>query len=363
MTRASGTLAGRRPLQDMRYAGPMLPKKRRQDDPPGARPDLIPVRLTRRGLTRIMREPFFKEDTMLRLPMACLALLCCAAAAPPPIPQALDPYPLPAKVLADLEKLAAGSDVLILGEVHGMQEVPGVAAALLAPLAKHGYGLLALEIPTDEQRPLTDWATGKTGKVPSFFARPPGDGRGNIQTLALVRTALALRWQVACFDQSGGLALPDKPNPSFDDLVAVSVQRDISMAKNLVRARKGDSKVLAICGGLHARTRNRPLAEKGDDPLRKLWPSFAAALEGDQPTWKVRSVNVVAHSGGFFAMVSEGDEPPVAKVQTIRSRRQLKEAEAHALHDDAWDWELNLPKATPATFLTTSGGALPASRP
>lgn len=144
-----------------------------------------------------------------------------------------------------------------------------------------------------------------------------------------------------------------KPNPSGDDPIALSIERDASMAKNLAEARKGDAKVLAICGGLHARTLKRQIKEDEDDFLRKLWPSFAASLAGNNPTWKVHSVNVVAHSGGFFAMVSEGDEPPVAKVHTIRSRRQLKEAEAHALQGSSWDWELNLPKATPATFLAT----------
>src|SRR5207245_8501792 len=28
---------------------------------------------------------------------------------------------------------------------------------------------------TDQQRPLTDWATGKTQTVPSFFSKPLGD--------------------------------------------------------------------------------------------------------------------------------------------------------------------------------------------
>jgi hypothetical protein len=300
---------------------------------------------------------------MLRSVLVCLILLCSTANAQPPIPQSLDPYPLPAKVLADLDKLAAQSDVLILGEIHGTQEVPSVAAALLAPLTKHGYGVLALEIPSDQQRPLTDWATGKSQTVPSFFSKPIADGRGNIQTLALIRTALSLRWQLACFDQSWDLAGPVKPNPSGDDLIALSVERDVSMAKNLAKARKGDDRVLAICGGLHARTLKRQVPEDADDTLRKLWPSFAASLAANNPTWKVRSVSVVAHSGGFFAMVSEGDEPPVAKVHMIRSKRQLKEAEAHALRDSSWDWELNLPKATPATFLATPSTGPPASKP
>src|SRR5207244_12462196 len=64
---------------------------------------------------------------------------------------------------------------LSLGKSTERKRCPGWAAALLAPLTKHRYGVLALEIPTDQQRPLTDWATGKTQTVPSFFSKPLGD--------------------------------------------------------------------------------------------------------------------------------------------------------------------------------------------
>ena len=46
-------------------------------------------------------------------------------------------------------------------------------------------------MPAEQQGPLTDWATGKTKAVPSFFAKPIADGRGNVQALSLIRTALS----------------------------------------------------------------------------------------------------------------------------------------------------------------------------
>ena len=50
----------------------------------------------------------------------------------------------------------------------------------------------------------------------------------------------------------------------------------------------------------------------------------------------------------------EGKETPTGgKVHKIRPTRQLDEAEAHPLQDAFWNWELNLPRATPATFLAT----------
>ena len=117
-------------------------------------------------------------------------------------PITLESYALPAKAQLALGELAAQSDVLILGETHGTQEVPAVAAALLAPLTKLGYVALALEVPADQQGPLADWSTGKTATVPKFFAKPIEDGRGNIQVLSLIRTALSppFRWQLICFD-------------------------------------------------------------------------------------------------------------------------------------------------------------------
>jgi len=292
-----------------------------------------------------------------------------------PVPSALEPYPLPAKVQDALAQLAAQTDVLILGEIHGTQEVPAVAAALLEPLSKQGYGVLALEIPADQQGPLTDWATGKTETVPEFFAKPLPDGRGNLQVLSLIRTALypPFRWQLICIDWSSENAANEREgtgetnkqgsSPFSDDAIAMSVRRDAIMASNLADQRTRlapEAKVLAICGGMHARTSNpRPADERAkaspDSLMSKLWPSFAAALQNSHPAWHIRSVNVVPHSGGFFAMMGvEGKETPTGgKVHKIRSTRQLDEAEAHPLQDAFWNWELNLPRATPATFLAT----------
>ena len=103
--------------------------------------------------------------------------------------------------------------------------------------------------------------------------------------------------------------------PFADEFVAVCVARDTTMASNLAKQRirlAPDAKVLAICGNFHAQTSNHSAAEAqldlaADDSFSKFWPSFAAALENVHPTWRVKSVNVVPHSGGYFASVSSGD--------------------------------------------------------
>ena len=47
------------------------------------------------------------------------------------------------------------------------------------------------------------------------------------------------------------------------------------------------------------------------------------------------------------------DEPLEGKVHPIRSNKRLNEAELRPLTDAAWNWQLDLPKATPVTFLAT----------
>jgi hypothetical protein len=263
----------------------------------------------------------------------------------------LKPYALPPKVQMTLEGLADASDVLILGELHGTQEVATITASLLGPLTKLGYGVLALEIPADQRQPLLNWATGKTQTVPPFFTQPSLDGRNSLQVLALIRSAISEHgWTLVCFDDAGLLPMPPV------DLVAFSRQRDAAMAAVVTRERKrlkANPKVLAICGNIHARTAKSPVP---NDPLNELWPSFAAGLQINNPTWRVRAINVVAHSGEFFAAIGEEgeDTPPVPKAHPIHSPKKIETAEANSVEKGQWDWELHLPQATAATFYATA---------
>ena len=274
----------------------------------------------------------------------------------------LEPYPLPPEARACIEHLAARSDVLILGEVHGTREVPGLVAGLLAPLNKRGYRVLALEVPNDAQAPLLAWARGETDRVPDFFANPNGDGRGNVQLLELVRTAVSppFRWQVVCFDDSEAIiekqyhALIKKRQTgnakvsSFlsDDAISFWRERDAAMASNLLgeaRSLKSTDKVLAICGNLHARTKH----DAKDATTSSFWPSFAEMVKQGQPAWRVSSVNIEFSSGAYF---NEG------KVQTIR-RRPIEHAEVRSAGRTEWDLVLNLPKASPAKSLSRNPSA------
>ena len=292
-----------------------------------------------------------------------LALLMSPAAIAQIDSQPLKPYPLPPDVQHSINELAAQSNVLILGEIHGTQEVPAIAATLLQSLTKLGYGVLALEVPADQQGPLSDWATGRTTTVPSFFAKPWEDGRGSTEAVKLIRTALSppFRWKLICFDvtmEDMGQQIAEmnrdpkqgsqgKSVPILDSerIIAISLQRDAMMTSNFTKqiqqlALQHKPKVLVICGNLHARTENRANPDK---PWAAFWPSFAAGLQSSHPTWHVGSVNVSPHSGGFF----NG-----GKVNAVKGR-PLDNAEVHPTPEGDWNLNLDLPRVTPATFLST----------
>ena len=253
-------------------------------------------------------------------------------ATPVPLPP-LASYALPAKAAGTVASLAARSDVLILGEIHGTQEVPEMTASLLPELNKMGYRAIAVEIPADQQPALADWATGRSSQVPIFYNGSHDDGRGNVQMLALIRAALAAPyyWKVFCFD-----IVSMKAGDTWQ-------MRDASMAQNFSaqwQRLAPNASVVAICGNLHARTANHAAP---DNRFASLWPSFAIYLQRASFGKRIHSIDVEPQRGGFF----NG-----GKVNTL-SGQMLSEARCSHRPTDDWDLELGLPTATPATFLTT----------
>jgi hypothetical protein len=275
----------------------------------------------------------------------------------------LEPYRLPSEARARVEDLAGSSDVLILGEIHGTREVPGLVAGLLAPLNERGYRVLALEVPSDAQAPLLAWARGETEKVPDFFAHPSGDGRGNVQLLELVRTAVSkpFRWQVVCFDDRQAIlekkyrALMEKKRNRDadsaslvmdDDAISLWREGDAAMAANLLReatSLSSTDRILAICGNLHART----MHDAKDPAVSKFWPSFAVIVKQGQPRRRVSSLCIQFSSGAYFNE---------QKVQTIRGQ-PIEHAEVRSAGQTGCDLVLILPKASPAQFVSPNRSA------
>jgi hypothetical protein len=289
-----------------------------------------------------------------------LAVGCSKSQAVVAVPE-LAPYPFPTKVQDSLATLGGECDVFVIGETHGTQEVPAIVEALLEPLTKLGYRALAVEIPHDQQSAIVAWATGESTIVPEFFAQPGADGRGNAQLLALLRSALRppYEWKLICFDQtetemlrqvmerlpkdSHGSIGEQAAKLSPTDFVALAVGRDLAMAEQLAAGKNelpADTTVLAICGSFHARIADH---SPDDSPVKPLWPSLAAEIASKHPEWRLKSLNVQPFGGEYF----NG-----GKVNSF-GKRPLKQVEFRLLTDDDYDAELNIPKATVATFLAT----------
>ena len=241
--------------------------------------------------------------------------------------ETISPYDLPEPVNARLLALAAESELLLLGEMHGTQEVPRLMLGLLPHLAQLGYGGLALEMPEGQRDQLLRCAQGEDAPLSLFGPPEFRDGRINAQALSMIQQAVIRGWTLLCFDVTF---------TQEDDAWSV---RDLGMAQNLLGQWERDCpgrKVLGVCGSYHSRL--VPPTEPTD-----LWPSFAYGVRQARPDLVVSSVNVVLHGGAFFngeiKTMGAGPEP-FGEEAEVRPANWL----GHTL-------DLHLPHATPVTFL------------
>jgi len=138
-----------------------------------------------------------------------------------------------------------GKRLVFLGEVHGTNELPGIALRLITKLAENKPLLVGLEFPTDIQARIDRFM--ETGdltilKKTRFFTDADyHSGRGSV---AMVNLLVALRdlpaVSVFCFDIPYG----------FD-----GKNRDTKMAENILAeaARQPDRPMLVFTGNLHSR--------------------------------------------------------------------------------------------------------------
>lgn len=207
----------------------------------------------------------------------------------------LPPYPLPDEVRSAIRDLSVRSDILFIGEGHGTHEVPLVVAAIAGDIQPFGYRALALEMPLPMLQPLLAWADGETDRIPPFFDPPSMDGRGSLEILGLVRAVRRSGWDVWCFD-----AKPEQWQGTWADRDRGYAE---SFAEQCAHLPSG-TKVIGLCGGLHARLRHEP------DVTSALWPSCAANLVEMLPTTRIHSVKLTFHGGSFFNAGRVGKQPP-----------------------------------------------------
>jgi len=239
-------------------------------------------------------------------------------------------YDLPEPIKSQLLDLAAQNDLLLLGETHGTQEVPRLVLGLLDDLAALGYGGLALELPRGQCSSLVEWVAGKGDPPPFFGPAEFRDGRGNAQTLSLIRQTLSRpqNWRLFCFDD-GFL----REGETWAD-------RDRHMAESLIKQWSescAGRKVIAVCGSYHSRL------VAPAEPDHGPWPSFGYTVRQMRPDLAVHSVNVVFQRGAFF----NGE---VRKFD-IGAEHFVAMAEVRRPGTFGHTVDLYLPRATSATFL------------
>jgi hypothetical protein len=246
-----------------------------------------------------------------------------------PSPEPPEPYPLPEVARTTLLDLARDSDVLVIGELHGTQEIPRLIAALAPDLYALGYRGLAFELPSDLRDDVAMWGVDPTRAVPRFYARPGSDGRGNADVLGLIHS-LSTGWQLLCYDQ----ATSDGP--------MTWAERDARMAANLTAQRHQycpGGKVLAVCGNLHSRVRR---TTKPGERFHDYWPAFAAKLAESNPFLCVTSIKVEYRCGAFY----NG-----GMVRLLHTAEPLPEPYVEEDPAGEHDLVVHLPRATLPVFL------------
>jgi hypothetical protein len=156
--------------------------------------------------------------------------------------------------------------------------------------------------------------------------------------LELARSAAKMhQWRILCFDQA------------FLSLTLQWTERDERMARNFLTQRTElcpSGKVVAICGGGHARLRA--------NTYPKFFPSFARQLQLLDPNLRVGAVSINFVAGAFFNM----------GVRRLLDPRPLPPQlnDTQLTPSDEFSYALRLPIATPSTFLAPANALESAKR-
>ncbi|WP_342117336.1 hypothetical protein [Pseudoduganella sp. OTU4001] len=198
--------------------------------------------------------------------------------------------PLPCQPQTLLDPATIRERVILVGELHGTNEMPAFVSGLACSLLSQGRKVvLALEISSDAQPELDDYLVsdgGETVRHPllaSAFGKMK-DGRGSEAMMAVIEQARVLRKAgapliLAAMDmRRSQFAVPpgEKWNPAT---------RDRIMAENVAALARSnpDAVVLSLTGNLHA-TKQTKLS----------YPPMGYLLSQQMPAFSLG----LAHSGG-----------------------------------------------------------------
>jgi len=233
------------------------------------------------------------------------AVLSLAAALPAAAQPACEPEAVPAQLL--------GMPLVVLGEVHGTEQVPAFVARYVCAAAAGGRPVkLALEMPAEEQARLAAFMGGAGSAdeqaallAGPFWRRAVQDGRSSLAMLRMLEAVRKMRAagapvDVLAYDSSGA-------------------GREAGMAQQLraAIARHSGSAFVVLTGGLHAtRTRgNRfnPNFESMTYLLADLKPLSLTVVTDGGSAWVCTGPSAAA-CGAKNWTVNQGARPAAGSV-------------------------------------------------
>lgn len=233
-----------------------------------------------------------------------------------------------ALVDAIVERLDA-RPLLIVGELHGSEQAPALAAALVERLARQSPVRLGLEVYAQEQSRI-DAYLASNGDADAraallageFWHRPreSSDGRRSRAMFALIEDMRAM--------QRGGASVDVV---AFDDtgFYGAGRDRDALMAARLRAAQQGraDTRLLVLTGNYHARMQTPTNVRIAGEPVDKP-PTPMGMLLADITSL---SIDVGAHGGASWTcpapnvcgpreLAQRSDPPPPTAIMQVSQR-------------------------------------------
>ena len=262
---------------------------------------------------------------MTRLSLSALVATAAATASLAACPAHAAPLPAAAPDVActpqsSFDALAISQQVLLAGELHGTNEMPGFVAGLACSLLKGGRQVvLSLEVPSDVQPAIDSFVTsdGSEAARQPLYASQFGqlnDGRGSQAYMPLIELVRQLRQQgarisVAATDMARNQDAPPKA-AQWDPNA-----RDRIMAANILALAKAhpEAKVLSLSGNLHASQQKGGMHGDRYEPLGYV-------LAQQLPVYSIGFL----HAGGSAWMcLGDGSGKPACKAHDLGAQKKL----------------------------------------
>ena len=218
-----------------------------------------------------------------------------------------------------IEKIKS-KKIVLLGELHGTKEIPELITSFFNEYLKENQCNICLEIPSDEQSNIDKFfKTGDQNYIydMEFFKSKPSDGRNSKEYLDLITNIYNLnknnKTNIFCIDVS-----------IIDYTKDIQQQREIGIAKNIIKITNNREKTFVILGNMHIVKQKVTIGSISFLPVGYyLFEKYGN---------RVVSINLWPKEGKFFNF-------------------SVKKVPSDNLPDNYFDYTFLIDKATPCSFL------------